>query len=360
MKRLLGILIALVLVGMLAAPASAQGPRRDDHLCFGGTTVVSATETVQSVLMFACGGRISSGAHVTKDVVSFGGDVIVEGGATIDHDLIVFGGNVTIEPEAVIEHDVVLFGGQSNIKPGAIVRGQTIFGTGFAGWRGWAVGPQLSGANGLSLVTNAIFDLIRSLVTALALAVLGALTVIFLPKQTKQVGDTAQTAALPSLGVGCLTLIVWFSLFLLLVFASVILVITIIGIPLAVILLVVPPVALAVVWLFGWIAVGRLVGEKVLEAFKAREILPVVAVVIGVILLALLGAVPVIGGLVSLFLGLLAVGAVVLTRFGTQPYPPSTIVGGPVVPVAPPSPPPKAPAVPPTPPAPPAEPAQML
>ena len=31
---------------------------------------------------------------------------------------------------------------------------------------------------------------------------------------------------------------------------------------------------------FGWVALGWLAGEKVLEAFKAREVLPIVAVII--------------------------------------------------------------------------------
>jgi hypothetical protein len=152
------------------------------------------------------------------------------------------------------------------------------------------------------------------------------LTVVFLPAQTKQVSDTAEKSTLPSLGVGCLTLLAAFPLFILLI-------ILIITIPAALLL----PVALIVAWLFGWIALGRLVGEKVMEALKARESLnvPIVAVVVGIILLAIVGAVPFVGWLISLVVGLIAIGAVVLTRFGTRPYPPLTPAPVAIAPAAP-------------------------
>ena len=147
---------------------------------------------------------------------------------------------------------------------------------------------------------------------AIALAALGALVVVFMPKQTRQVIETSQAHAMPSVGVGCLTTIVAITL-------SILLIITLCGIPFGALLL----FAFAVAGAFGWIALGWLTGEKILQALKARESwnVPVIAVIVGIFLLALVGAVPFVGWLVGAFLGCLGLGAVVLTRFGTRTYP---------------------------------------
>ncbi len=165
---------------------------------------------------------------------------------------------------------------------------------------------------GIGIVNGAFFGFVHGVITAIAVAALGALVVVMLPSQTKQVSATAEQSALQSLGVGCLTVLVMVPLIVL--FA-----VLIITIPAAVIL----PFAIAVAWLFGWIALGWLVGEKVLHAVNARESLrmPIVAVMVGVLLLAVLSQVPLIGWLIGLVIGLVGLGAVVLTRFGTRGYP---------------------------------------
>jgi hypothetical protein len=90
---------------------------------------------------------------------------------------------------------------------------------------------------------------------------------------------------------------------------------------------------------FGWIAVGLLVGQKLLGGLKVQEAAPLVAVVIGVLLISLISALPCLGFLVFLGVLSLGLGGVVLTRFGTMSYPEGL--------PSPPSPPP-----PPTPPSP--------
>ncbi len=100
---------------------------------------------------------------------------------------------------------------------------------------------------------------------------------------------------------------------------TLLLVVLIVTIPAAVLV----PIALAAAWTLGWIALGWFFGEKILDALKAQESLrvPVIAVAVGTLLLALLSAVPLIGGLFGLVVGLVGLGAVVLTRFGTRAYP---------------------------------------
>ncbi len=348
MKRLFGVLIALVLVAVMVTPAFAQGPRGGDRFCSGGSETIGSGETINSLILFGCGARIQSGAQVLKDVVSFGGNVVIEKDVRVNGDIVVFGGNldlageagrdavllggnVTLEPTAVVDRDLITSGGLVDKKEGAIVRGRTTRGDGNA-FSAFRVAPTLPAAIGGGLLgglTGLMFGILRNIFYALALAALGALTVVFMPRQTQQVSETAQKSAMESMGVGCLTSFVAVTL-------GILLIITLCGIPFGILLL----LALVVAWLFGWIALGRLAGEKILEAFKARESLrtPIIAVVVGILLLAIIGMVPIIGWLVGLFIGLLGLGAVVLTRFGTRGYPtltPASVAIAPAAPSAP-------------------------
>lgn len=323
MKRLMGVLIAVLLVAFAATPAMAQGPH-GDRMCMGGSAVVGAEETPNSVVLFGCGARIQKGAQVDRDVVSFGGDVVMEestrvgndvvvfGGnvdvaGTIGHDLTVFGGVVTLEPTAVVNGNVVPLGGVVNRKEGAIVRGQ-VMPSGTRVTPG--VYPLAPIRTGWNFLGDAIWGFVQGFFTMVGLAALGALLLVFTPKQLDQVRDVAEKSALPSMGVGCLTFLVVPPLIILFI-------VTCLGIPLSAIL----GIALIAAAAFGWIALAILLGDRLLNALKVKNIVPILAMVAGLIILWLVSAVPVLGGLIGLFLGALAVGAVVLTRFGTQTYP---------------------------------------
>ncbi len=330
MKRLVGLLIGVLLVAIAAVPAYAQGPSsRGDHVCFGGDTVVAPSERPQSVVLFGCGGRIQSRAQVSRDVVGFGANVVIEEGARIAGDVVIFGGNlelggqvghrvivtggnVDLQPGSVVEDDVQAVGGNVRQQPGATVRGRVLSG-GNPNVRVFPFFFVPSVRDGLDFGFGMIASIVRGLFIALAIAALGALVLVFLPTQTAQVSQTAQQAALPSVGVGCLTLLVAPLL-------AVLFVVTCLGIPVGVVLL----ILLVAAGLFGWIAVGLTLGERLLGALNAKNILPMVAMLVGVLVLWLITSLPLLGWLVSIFVASLALGAVVLTRFGTRPYPPVT------------------------------------
>ncbi len=326
MKRWLGVLMLLALLVFAATPAFADDGR-NDHVCFGGSTLVRADETPRSVVLFGCGARVLSGARVAQDIVSFGGDVVLEtethvghdivvfGGdvqvaGRVDHEIVAFGGRVTLESTAVVEQDVLVLGGWVDQKEGAIVRGKIERNTDmprvrigptffvpfrFGGWEGWD--GFLSG-------------IFLYFLTAVGFAALGVLILVFLPAQVKQIGEVAEQSALPSLGVGCLTWLVVPPLIVLFI-------ITCLGIPLSMIL----GILLVAAAVLGWIALSVVVGNRLLDALKAQTIAPIVAMLVGLLVLWLITAIPLLGELIRLFALALAVGAVVLTRFGTQPYP---------------------------------------
>lgn len=377
MKRLIVLCLAVLWFAGMASPAYAQGPSRSDSSCFGGNATVAPNESPDNLILFGCGARVSSGARVGRDVVAFGSNIVLEEGARVGRDIVVFGGNVnlagqvgrritifggslTLESGSEVKDDVTIFGGGVDRKPGAVVHGRIVQGGVFSPGRERVpftfpfVAPWTSlWFNGYSFWSGLVEGFVRSLITTLGLAALGVLILVFLPTQTNQVATTAERAALPSVGVGCLTLLVGGLLTLLLI-------VTCLGIPLALLLI----VLLAAANVFGWVAVSSVLGERLLRGLRTTTIVPIVAMLVGVFVLWLVTQIPVLGGLISLFVASLGLGAVVLTRFGTQIYPPTA--GLAIVP-APPTPPtspsvtsapvPPAPPAAPTPPPPPAPPA---
>jgi hypothetical protein len=103
--------------------------------------------------------------------------------------------------------------------------------------------------------------------------------------------------------------------------------------------------ALVAAVLFGWVALGAIVGARLAPALKLGDLSPAVTGALGTFALTItveiLRLVPCLGPLLAIGLASLGLGAVVLTRFGTQPY---------IYRPTPPAPP--APATPPQPPAP--------
>ncbi|MEW5720851.1 MAG: hypothetical protein AB1817_19655, partial [Chloroflexota bacterium] len=216
-----------------------------------------------------------------------------------------------------------IFGGSLDRKEGAVVRG-SIERNANVRWN-WAYPMVAPFPDGRNFFDSAFGWFFRNLVNTLALAALGALILVFLPAQLNQVAQVAQKSAAPSLGVGCLTWLVVPPLMILFI-------ITCLGIPLSLVLGIVFVAAIVL----GWIALSVVVGERLLNAIKAKNVVPILAMVVGVVVLWLVTSVPLVGWVVWLFIATLAVGAVVLTRFGTRPYPPTALAPvAPTPPVAP-------------------------
>ncbi len=313
------ILTACLLALLLIAPASPA-------LANGG----------EGVVIFGKDFTLESGEEVDGDLAVFGGNVVLEensfvdgtvfimgGSATVagevDGDLVVFGGNVELKSTALIGSDVVAWGGQVERAEGAVVKGNVSEGVTTRFFRGprivrvFPFPPTLGMVPleaGPRLFLNTMMDIFKAVVTALALMALGLLVILFLPRQTETVAQAVLAAPLPSLGVGFLTAVVAIGL-------TALLAITICLSPIALFI----GLATTAGGFFGWIAVGLLVGQKLLEGLKAQEPAPLLAVVIGVLLISLISALPCLGFFVFLGVVSLGLGGVVLTRFGTMSYP---------------------------------------
>ncbi|MBI5877772.1 MAG: polymer-forming cytoskeletal protein [Chloroflexi bacterium] len=341
MKTRLSLAIIIAICAALTGGVAYAQGRADDRVCAGGTIAVEAGTQNQNVLLFGCSGVIRADAVVQGDVAIFGGSLIIEKGARIERDIAVLGGSV--DAAGVIGNDVTVAGGSVTLRESAVVNGRVrLAGGSIKQADGSVVRGGVSQENGVRWFPSMPFvspaytrpfnidwGFGRGILAALALAALGALVVAIAPLPVQRVADAAFGSVLPAAGTGCLTLLIVPVL-------AIALVITLVGIPIAFLLV----LAAAVSWYFGWIAIGFIAGHRVLEALKVREIAPVLAVIIGVLLLAIVGEVPCIGGIAGLLIGTLGLGAVLLTRFGTQVYPPSGMAPAswppsPVAPVAP-------------------------
>jgi hypothetical protein len=139
-------------------------------------------------------------------------------------------------------------------------------------------------------------------------------TVTFWPSQTDRVIKTVVTKSLPSLSVGCLLYPLAGSLTFFLLITLCLAPFT----PFVVLLLVVAS-------LFGWIALGTLLGRWLVRRLGWRGTTPVIAAGTGAFALtfgaALVGTVPCLGPLLVLVIASTGLGAVALSRFGISRVP---------------------------------------
>jgi len=333
-KVLFAFLIAALLSVAVVPPAFAQGGD-EGRVIFGQDyTVESGQELEGDLVIFGGDLTVEAEGVIDGDAVVFGGDVLVDEGGRVKGDLAAIGGRVTVAgevdsdvvsvggdirliPTAQIGNDVVAVFGQADRGEGVYVGGQVVEGAEFrfepfsgfrwGGVRDWRIDPFAG------FLTRAF----RALVTMVALMALGLLVVALLPEQVSVVSATVQAAPFPSIGVGFLTLFVF------LLLTPILFIVVCIGWVAWLLLL----IAMAAAAIYGWIVLGSVVGKRLLQAAKVAQPEPLASVLLGVLLISLISAAPVcIGFLFTLAVGSWGLGAVVLTRFGTTPYPPSVAV----------------------------------
>lgn len=358
MKKLFSATLLLILMLTWAAPAFAQeGHEQPGQVIFGSDRKLEAGDIIKGDLVIFGGDlRMADGSRIEGDVVVFGGYGEING--EVNGDMAFIGGSVSLGPTAEIDGDVASVGGQIDVDEGAHVRGDIVETAELDFGRiPWplvrSIPPRFSFDRSLSFdpldqFFRIVLGFARGLMLALVISAIGLLVVLFLPNQTQVVGQTARQATPTSFGLGLLTMIVGITVMILLF-------ITICLSPVGLLL----ALALALATLYGWIVIGYLLGQRMLGAIqKQGEPTPVASALVGIFavtlvqqVLMVLGRIPclgfffwLLGAGLWLLIASTGLGAVVLTRFGTQPY-----TGD-----APPRPP--RPALPPTPPSAPAPP----
>ncbi len=304
--------LLLVVILSLTWPGSALARSlAEDRVVFGGSFTLKTGETLDGdLVVFGGSANLEPGSTVSGDVALIGGNLDANG--VIEGDVVGLGGLVSLGDSAVVEGNLTLVGAHLRRAPGAIVRGQVFTGK---------TSPftfSLPGAveiPRLEVRLSPLFQTASFLLRAFLWTALAVLLMLFLPESTQRVAQAALRQPLVAGGVGLLTLMV-------IPPALVLLTLTILLIPLSLALAMVAILA----WAFGLMALGYEVGQRLAHLMR-QDWAPAVSAGAGTFLLIVVlngfkTAIPCVGWTFPALVGALGLGAVVLTRFGTQPYPP--------------------------------------
>jgi len=309
-KLWLAVLVVLFLLPM-ATPVLADDGENGGRVVFGQDFLLEQGEVVDGDLAVLGGSAtLEAGSRVDGDLVVLGGSVTAQGDVT--GDVVVIGGNVHLGSTASVDGDLMILGGNVSGTMEA-VGGRISEGFSFPIRRTISVPRSPRPLGGWSVTGNPVLSWflrgLRAVGTGLVLALIALLVVTLWPRQADLVAKTVWHSPAASFGIGFLT-------YLVVVGLTVLLAITICLSPLALLLVLVTAVA----FLFGWMALGWLVGRRILAALKANDAAVIWQAALGVFLITVLGATPCLGWLVWVAGGAFGLGAAVLTRFGTRRY----------------------------------------
>jgi hypothetical protein len=237
--------------------------------------------------------------RVVKDAVAIMGSVTVLSGGRVTGNAVAIGGDVHLKANARVERDTVSIGGEILKEEGASVGGNDV-----------AIGSvarylvQAFGKWSLLdiLLGSSLASLMLHILMVLPIVVLGIFLLLFLPGPLQSISSTISQSALKSGGWGVGSIVV-----------IVLLVILTTGSLLGIVLAPVLIVAVAVVAALGCVATGLFVGERTVSASAGSLMKPFL---VGMLILAAIGLVPLVGGFVFLVASLFGFGAVPISRFG--------------------------------------------
>ena len=322
MKNILRIAAVLTLAILLILPLQTAGAASgafEGQVVFGQSFTLKSGETMNGdLLVFGGSATIEKDATVNGSTVLFGGNLTVNG--IVRGDVAVTGGSVTLGPASHISGNLTTVSSTLDRTDGSLVDGQ-IYNTATSWINSGNSGqiPQLPIVKTpVPVLPNIRFNfdpfwsVVNGIGQSLGIAILAMLLMLFLAPHADRVAHAVMAQPLTAGGLGLLTIIVA-------PIAILLSIVTLILIPLAPIIV----VALAVAGVFGWIAIGYEVGQRFTMAIH-QTWHPAFSAGLGTFALTLvakiLTGIPVlncVGWLVPFLLSMAALGAVLMTRFGT-------------------------------------------
>jgi hypothetical protein len=277
-----------------------------DQFVFGDTYTLHNGDTLVGDL-FILGGTVTleQGSVVQGSVVLVGGTLAIQG--IVEKDLVALGGTPTLESSGHINGDAVTIGSRLSGATGN-VSGKIVTDIGsvfqirsFNGQLptvGVARVPFLWGF--LSLSFSVFF------MTALAIG-----TVLLLPKQAEQTAKVLVRQPVASGGMGCLTVIVAPIILLALAITIILSPVSLLG-----------AVLLVALVLFGWVAIGLELGNRLAKALHT-DWHPAVSAGVGtfgltLVALGLSRVIICVGWMVPFLVSMVALGSVILVFFGAD------------------------------------------
>jgi hypothetical protein len=251
------------------------------------------------------------------NLVVFGGTISADG--NVNGDVAIIGGQVELEENAVVSGDVVTIGGQIQRAEGATVEGEVIHN----------VAPEVQLPSGrippqvdvpsipvpeINVGFNPFWEFSRVFGSALLVSILGILATLFFQDRLDRVSEAIVSQPLMTTSIGLLTVVV------MIIAALTLILLPVVGLGL---------IPLAFAWLFGVISMGQEIGDRFARALR-QDWTPVVSTGLGTFALVFVVAsiqslhslapfLACVTWILPLLVGLLAIGAVVVTRFGARP-----------------------------------------
>jgi len=228
---------------------------------------------------------------VRGNILAFGSNIHIAG--TVSGNVNLYGGSATLQNSSHMHGNINLFGGDQRLEAGAHLDGEITN-------RSQHVSFWLPGIN-----TGFAFPFWQIVVWVM----LGLTLISLLPEHLMFVRTTVTNKTRRSLLLGLLSLLLAPTILI-------VLIALIIPIPLAIII----AIGLIAAWALGTIAIGWLVGEYIMRVIAPRHNTRLAQVSVGLTVLILVGSIPYIGWIVSVGAGVLGLGAVFLSRYGTRLY----------------------------------------
>jgi len=316
MKKLTYILVIAVLLALPARAAHADNGTVHDRLIIGQNFTLQSGETVDGDLVVIGGETaIEAGATVRGDLVVLGGSLRLDG--ETQGSAVVIGGSASLGEAASVGIDLVALGGSFERAEGSRIGGDIITNLAVTSERL----PRATAAPTPALPpeTNFRFDfgplgrIAAVFFQAIGLGALAMLLTAFLHPQLDRVAEAVQKQPFAAGSFGLLTVF-------LAPLAIVVMAVTLVLIPLAL----AAAMLLVMAWLFGVVALAQLIGERLTGAMH-RTWEPVLSAGFGALVLGLVlgtsNQIPCVGWMASVLIGLVGLGAAVMTLFGTRlPY----------------------------------------
>lgn len=256
---------------------------------FGSVIVVNQND-VECGSITAFGGTIAINGEVRGNIIAFNSDVVVAG--TIDGNVEQYGGKLVLRSGSNVHGNVDLYGAGWAQGTNAGVDGR------FA--------DHTSAINWLFPYDGGLGYIFWSLLIWIAL---GLLLIWLFPEHVMIVRTTAVSRVRRCFMLGLLSILLAPAV-LVVLFALVL------SIPLAIIV----GLGLLAAWALGTAAIGWQLGEYLLNRFAPQHNSRTMQVVVGLGVLVLVESLPYVGWIIIVGSGILGLGSVFLSRFGTRLY----------------------------------------
>ena len=304
------LLVVFAVIASAAAPVALAQGTTGDRVVMGENYTLASGDTLDGNLAVLGGNAtLEDDTLVTGDVTLAGGNMIVSG--RIGGNLTMMGGALTLTDSAVIEGNLAAFAGSVDRAAGAQVQGETFNGLRTPNRIGPVapVAPVIPRMGAFDEAPRSWFGRfvgwqLGTIGSIILMGLLGLVLVVIAPRGVARVASATASQPALTFGVGFLTLVVGLLAGLILLIAC--------GLGLLIWL------ALVAASVLGWIGVAVWVGQRLLTALKLRTASSIGEVLAGVVVITLLSRLPCIGWLFWVIFVSWGLGAVVLTRFGTQ------------------------------------------